>query len=264
MNYESSLVIFTTLTQLAVGLALFSAWKDLRHPAFPSQDGKGVPSGYDKGWLAVFLLASAGLVASLFHLAQPFRAAEALANLSVSWLSREALIFGLFTISSLVSAFYKKPWILVLTVLTGLAGIVAQGFTYASAAMPGISNGVPMFLFLLSAIAMGSAVGQIHASHRFSTVFRIACACLIAVLLITPCLWTSGGPVMQASAALWMQSWMFWAGLGCIAVAFLLDVCLTTDSSVPSSMAVICGVLLSRFIFFGGTVHTAMNLCMPY
>jgi DMSO reductase anchor subunit len=264
MNYEFPLVIFTALTQFAVGLALFAAWKSLRCAGSTARECEDISAWRSKDWMVVFLLAAFGLAASLFHLAQPLRAAEALGHLSVSWLSREGLVFGIFTVLALVNVFRESRCLSVLAALAGLAGIVAQGFTYAPVAMPAVSNGVPMLLFLLSALALGSAAGQMNGSHDFSTVFRTSCAALLAVLLIVPCLWTSGGAVMQASAELWMQSWIFWAGLGLLALAFIVSLHSGAEAALPCLALVLGGVVLTRIVFFCGTVHTAVNLGMPY
>lgn len=100
--------------------------------------------------------------------------------------------------------------------------------------------------------------------HFRSAAFRTACFALVAVLLIVPCLWTSGGSVMQASAQLWMQSWMFWAGLGLLALAFIVALSSGADAAMPCLVLALGGVVLTRIVFFTGTVHTAVNLGMPY
>ena len=264
MNYEFSLVIFTVFTQFAVGLALFAAWKSLRCAGSSAKECKGIPAWRGKDWRFVLLLAVTGLVASLFHLAQPLRAAEVLGNLSVSWLSRECLIFGIFTVLTLMIVFRESRCLAVMAALVGLAGIVAQGFTYAPAAMPAINNGVPMLLFLLSALTLGSASGQVNGSHNFTTVFLTACAALIAVLLIMPCLWSSGSTMMQACAALWMQSWMFWIGLCLLILALIVSLRSGAEAAFPCVLLALSGVVLTRIVLFSGTVHTAVNLGMPY
>jgi len=264
MNYEFPLVIFTVLTQFAVGLALFAAFKSLRCAGSTAKECEDISAWRSKDWFAAFLLAAFGLGASMFHLAQPLRAMEALGNLSVSWLSREGLIFGLFTVLALVNALRESRCLAVLAALCGVAAVVAQGMTYAPAALPAVSNGVPMLLFLLSALALGALSGQVNGSHDFGTAFRVSCAALVAVLLIVPCLWTSGGTVMQASAALWMQSWMFWAGLGLTTLAFIISLRSGAEAAMPCLLLTLGGVVLTRIIFFGGVVHTAVNLGMPY
>lgn len=264
MNHEFPLVLFTALTQFAVGLALFAAWKNLRCAGSSSKECEDISVWRSKDWICVFLLAAAGLAASLFHLAQPLRAAEALGNLEVSWLSREGLLFGVFTALALVNVFRESHCVMILTVLAGLAGLLAQGFTYAPVALPAVNNGMPMLLFLLSALALGAASGQLNGGCDFSVAFRTASVALIAVLLIVPCLWTSGSAVMQASAELWMHSWMFWAGVALIALGILISVRAGREAAMAELVVLFAGIVLTRVIFFDGVVHTAVNLGMPY
>jgi len=263
MSYEFSLVLFTTLTQFAVGLAVFSAWKN--HPCTRTSNEKNInrSDSRRKDWEAVFILASVGLVASLFHLAQPLRAFEALSHLGNSWLSREALLFTIFTALALLNVYKENRILAVVTAFTGVAGIVAQGFTYAPAAMPAINNAAPLLLFFLSSLALGAAAGQLNGSQTFTTILATACVCLVVILLLIPCLWTSGNAVMQATAELWLQSLMFWLGVLLILTTFFLSI-RSSQYKVTPLIILFCGIFLTRLVFFGGTVHTAANLGMPY
>jgi Fe-S-cluster-containing dehydrogenase component/DMSO reductase anchor subunit len=77
-----SLVVMLTLTQLAAGLALMSAW-----------------SGHEPQLAGLLVAASAaglGVTSSLFHLGRPWLAFRAVLGLRTSWLSREAVALGLF------------------------------------------------------------------------------------------------------------------------------------------------------------------------
>lgn len=100
MTAEWPLIAFTVLSQLAAGLAVFLAL-----PGRPASR---------TGWLSVFVVGAAGLLASLFHLGQPLRAASALNGLGTSWLSAEGLLFGVFTalagITWLRGGTASPPW----------------------------------------------------------------------------------------------------------------------------------------------------------
>jgi anaerobic dimethyl sulfoxide reductase subunit C len=82
---EGSLVVFTLLTQAAVG----TCWSLLAvRPSAPAASAL----------LLVSLLAAlAGLAASFLHLGRPSNAWRALSNLRTSWLSREILFASAFT-----------------------------------------------------------------------------------------------------------------------------------------------------------------------
>lgn len=77
---EVPLICFTTLSPAAVGASLFA-----------------LPIG--GGWalaFAVVLKVTAGMLASVAHLARPLRAPRSLAHLGGSWLSREILVVSAF------------------------------------------------------------------------------------------------------------------------------------------------------------------------
>lgn len=95
---ENPLVIFTILTQMAVGgfLALFLL------PFLDTNDGMAFSSIFQNKWVpisAVFLflaMESLGLLLSTSHLGKPMRFYRGFNNLRHSWLSREALCVSIF------------------------------------------------------------------------------------------------------------------------------------------------------------------------
>jgi DMSO reductase anchor subunit len=86
---ERSLVAFTLLAQMAVGLfwALTGAWWLL---------GDAAGAGLRGPLLAVGPLVGAAALVSLLHLGSPRNAWRAMGNLRVSWLSREIFLVTLF------------------------------------------------------------------------------------------------------------------------------------------------------------------------
>ena len=96
-----SLVVFTVLTQAAVGAFLTLQvldWLSARH------GGRArVPP-----LLVVLAVLSVGLFAALFHLSTPLQAARAVVNFSSSWLSREIVFGSLF--AALLSALAFLEW----------------------------------------------------------------------------------------------------------------------------------------------------------
>lgn len=249
MNYEFPLVFFTVLTQLGIGLALVGAWKTCFGGSLITR----------RFWLTALAATLAGLVASLFHLGDPLRAATALNGLGHSWLSREGLVFGLFVLLLLLAALRPGRAAAALpAALAGLAALVVQGFTYAPVSMPAISNGFPLLLFVLTALALGMSFGAAAAGPQ-----RLTLSLLLVVLLIVPCLWASGSAIMQDTAALWRQSAGFWAGLVLTAAALVLSL-VCRQGTRAQGVLLLCGALLVRVAFFSATVHTATRLGMPY
>ena len=98
-----SLVVFTVLTQAAVGAFLtlqvlhyLSGRRGARGDS-PGADGiRDASSPASVPLLGVLLVLSVGLSAALFHLSNPLQAARAVVNFSSSWLSREIVFGSLF------------------------------------------------------------------------------------------------------------------------------------------------------------------------
>lgn len=134
---EFPLVFMTVLTQVSLGafLALFLG------DVF-SLFGFETPSLLMA--LAVFIPAAIGLPLSALHLGRPFLALTAMKNYKTSWLSREAIALGLFTMLMTLNAglyFLEAPKSLrivfeLITLLVGIFGIYAQAKIYAIAARP--------------------------------------------------------------------------------------------------------------------------------
>ena len=194
----------------------------------------------------------------MLHLAQPWRAATALTNMGGSWLSREGLVFGLFAMLACLCCFKPSRLLCVITAVAGLAGIIMQGMTYAVISMPAISNGVPMLLFALTSLSLGAAFAQNRVGG-----LRVFLGMLMAVLLIVPCVWASGGTIMQATAHAWLASPLFWGGLALLGAAFGLTYA-ARQRACALGLLVFCAVLLSRIVFFKDTIHTATGLGLPY
>ncbi|GAB7200385.1 hypothetical protein OS31_24230 [Dickeya oryzae] len=85
-HYELPLVFFTSLSQTAVGMALFLAWRRLCDHAVPQR----------KAWFITGVVLAVSLIGATFHLADPLHGYNAFINLKHSWLSREILAAVLF------------------------------------------------------------------------------------------------------------------------------------------------------------------------
>ena len=151
---ELSLVIFTILSQISIGLVVMLAvrqWAVSEGPA---------PSSFRIEWIVVGLTLALALAASLFHLGHPFGSPRAVLHLGSSWLSREILvmqIFGILVIAALV-ALWKgsaNSWALIkITALVGLIGVAVSGMVYAPPSFPALNNGVPIIFYGLTAFIL--------------------------------------------------------------------------------------------------------------
>lgn len=88
------LVVMLVLTQSSVGLLAVTTMLSIL--------GSG-PAAWSAAALSI-LLSLTGLAASILHLGQPLKAWRVLLGLKHSWLSREALLFGLFVVA-------QMPWL---------------------------------------------------------------------------------------------------------------------------------------------------------
>lgn len=253
MHYEFPLVFFTVLTQLAVGLVLVNVWQEWR-PAPLGRDTSSV-----RPWQAAFAAAALGLLASLFHLANPLRAVTAMSGLANSWLSREGLVLGLFTLLLLVRWRIHSRLLSMLVALMGVLGLVMQGLTYAPVSMPAINNSFPFLLFSLTSLVLGTGFCQ---AKGITGLHRGVLAILVVLLLVVPCFWTSGNALMQATAVAWKASSFFWGGIALLLLGFALT--FRCCKPVVRGLVLLVGILLTRMVFFGETLHTVTNMGKPF
>lgn len=152
MHPAPSIILFTTLSGLGFGMLAFL--------------GLDVPA--PRGWIAfgflliAFVLASAGLIASTFHLGHPERAPKAFTQWRSSWLSREAwlavlaLVFmGLYGIGLV---FFDARWRIfgIPGGLLSLATVFATSMIYTQMrTVPRWNHWSPPVLFLAYAVAGG-------------------------------------------------------------------------------------------------------------
>ena len=98
-----SLVVFTVLTQAAVGTFL-----TLQVLQYLSRRRRAHEGGAPVPLVVVLAVLSAGLFAALLHLSTPLQAARAVVNFSSSWLSREIVFGSLF--AALLGALAAQEW----------------------------------------------------------------------------------------------------------------------------------------------------------
>lgn len=131
-----SVIFFTTLVGAAQGL--FLALVAVELAARLGAIAEPAPQFFAVGGLMATAFASAGLVASFFHLGHPERAWRAVLMWRTSWLSREVIVLPLFILGVLLYALaHWLAWpalaiIEVLTLLACLALFVCTAMIYIS------------------------------------------------------------------------------------------------------------------------------------
>ena len=145
---EVSLVAFTLLTQMAVGMAIFLLFSGpLSLPLLVVLGG---------------MIGVSGLV-SVLHLGTPLNAWRALNHLKKSWLSREILMFGLFGGSWLLCLAMPGMGKLPLA-LCGIGLIYSMAQVYRLRSIPAWDTHRTLLTFIVSAVLLGGlGLGMVHA-----------------------------------------------------------------------------------------------------
>ncbi|MDR3438714.1 DmsC/YnfH family molybdoenzyme membrane anchor subunit [Telmatospirillum sp.] len=257
-SFELPLVIFTILSQQAIGLTLLYALRTAGRSARPE------PSARIQ-WLASAGILALGLVVSLTHLGHPEGAPRAVIHLSTAWLSREALLFGLLVALMAVTGFLGAVRALVIAAAAaGLVALFVQGMVYAPPSFPAVNNALPFAFFLVTAIILGAGTASWFAPQdRQPFLRRILVGALVAGLLlflISPCIWLSGGAIMRLTAVAYFASTLYWAHIGVGLILPLLVVLAVRRIPVWLPVLLLAGALCGRLVFYVDTVHSAVNL----
>ncbi|BCR03170.1 hydrogenase [Desulfuromonas versatilis] len=264
-HMELPLVFFTVLAQAAIGLAMLSALR-----------GRAVAEGtggkfFTEQQMALGLL-GVGLLASMFHLGHPLGALRTLANLQHSWLSREILVFmvlaALMTVAAGLSFRGRgHAGLGRLTAAVGLVALAIQGFAYAPPSQPTLANGVPLVLFLITALALGAAFGSWFApDNRQPLLAGVLAATLLLALalnLLLPSVWLSGGLVEELTGSAYLGSPLYWGRLIVGLVLPLLVLARTRRIPGWLPWLILLGEFAGRMAFFSLAATTAANIGMP-
>lgn len=260
-SFEMPLVLFTVLSQSAIGLVTLSAFRQVAGPDME-------PRRIRMEWLAAGIVLIAGLIASVFHLGHPSGMFRALTNLGTAWLSREALTTGIFLALLAAGLIFirdkTRPLLSVVTAAAGLLVIVTMGMTYSPVSFPAINNALPFVFFCLTALLLGSSAGQMFASEAsrplLTRILTVSLIVALVIYLLVPCVWLSGGTVMQQTAQLWLSSPLYWARIVIGLALPLVLVKLLRKPPIWLWVLILAGELLGRAVFFAETVHTAVNM----
>ena len=193
-NRDWSLVWFTTLAQWSVGIVL---WFTL--PAVLADDLSQV---FETGLsvrnpvLLALIYIGIATISSFLHLGNPANAPRALNNLSGSWLSREILAIGVFSVSLVFililgwktgDAEYSK-YLILLSSFSGLALLWMMIRIYVMPTIPAWNSWYTPVSFVSTALSLGLLTFlTLHASGFVNTRDQIIgyfWAVLIVILLI--------------------------------------------------------------------------------
>lgn len=264
-HMELPLVFFTVLAQAAIGIVCLSVVRGSAVAAGPG-------NRFFTEQIAALALLGVGLLSSLAHLGHPFGALRTLNGLAESWLSREILVFivlsGLLVIAAALSLRGQlNPILWKLAALVGLIALGIQGMAYAPPSQPALSTGLPLVLFLITAVSLGSAFGSWFApENRQALLTSILVSALtlgLVLNLLLPNLWLAGGLVEQATGHAYLESPLYW---GRILIGFVLPLLvLLRTRTIPSwlPLLILVGELGGRIAFFSLTASSGAFIGMP-
>jgi formate dehydrogenase iron-sulfur subunit len=247
------LVFMLVLTQLSVGALLYL-----------SLPGAGQRQAHSLGQAMALAVAFLSLAASTLHLGRPIFAWRALRMWRRSWLSREVLLFSLFSAAAAGSVLV--PALSAVAAVLGLAGITASAFIYLVPARPAWNSKTTVADFYLTALLLGplalvalgvrispSAICLAASAQLLNQVVRFA-------LLSVPSLSSAVSDEfeLRASARLLVRDLRgaFFARLalliaGGVALPLL-------HQPVAAFVLALAGELLSRYLFFVSVVPKNM------
>lgn len=163
---ELSLIINSILVPLAAGLFIFMAVFRLLLSGIAEGDSVKYFTGTGMALAGPVILL--GIIVSLFHLGNPFRAYRSVKKIDTSWLSREVFFtgsfFGLWLIYFLMELMgIKNSYVICLTILAGFLSIVSMANIYHSTGKPGWSGFNTYTGFIGSIIILGSVAAAFFA-----------------------------------------------------------------------------------------------------
>lgn len=264
---EMPLVLFTVLSQMAVGAAVTLWMLDTYGAKIEQQAGAFVAKG-------IVIATGVSLLASLAHLGHPFEAYRALSHLANSWLSREVALFGIFLA---LSVMYWRQWQSgavrniagVMTAAAGILAVMASGMIYVLPAQPAWNNISPVLFFLLTSVVLGplfvAVLLQIKQYVLGKTSFSIVTAGLlcgvISFSLYVSLLFGQGGAAavtggnILLSAAFWPRLILGFAAPACILVYAATRPEWDIRTKITMLFALVfIGELLGRSLFYGTVV----------
>ena len=193
-NRDWSLVFFTTLAQWSVGTILWLSWPVIHNHGLSSIFHTGL--GLQNPVLLALILITSATFSSFLHLGNPVNAPRALNNLSGSWLSREILAIGVFSVSLVVTVTLGwktgnpglQKYLVVLSSVSGMALLWTMSRVYTVPTIPAWNSWNTPVSFVSTALGLGlltllllHAEGSINIADHIVRIFLIV---LITVLLI--------------------------------------------------------------------------------
>jgi DMSO reductase iron-sulfur subunit len=256
------LVLMTVLTQWSVG-AFAAIWL---------LQVFGQPAGLNIAALVSSAVGGLALGASTMHLGRPLHAYRALKMWKRSWLSREVLLFGLF--SKIAFVYAALLWLNLagsriagaMTVLAGLSGVTASACIYLVRPRPAWRSKHTIVEFYLAGALLGPllAANMGLGAQPWLITAAIVAAALQLLNLVVKFLWLVSSDTfeLKASARLLssqLRSLLLMRGALLVVGGIILPLRVHGAAGLAVALAAaFCGEILGRYLFFVSVVPKNM------
>lgn len=266
MEHSMTLVVFTFLSQLAIGgfaaLFIMDTYKE-----------KVPKKASSISLMAILIVSVVAVIVSIFHLGHPFAAYKAILNFNDSWLTREIIFFPTFILFVFAYAFLAKNqkvkqtfgWI---GTIVGAITILCTAMIYTIPSVPAWNNGTTTAAFFLTALLLGPILIQLLVSVLekkfvdFSLYTTIIAAIAILVNVVNLTILQGGFAEAVETASILLTSPLFWAKMVFLVVAFAIagySILNKKISSIKSaSFIFVCffvAEFIGRMLFYSSGVH---------
>ncbi|MCF8307873.1 MAG: dimethyl sulfoxide reductase anchor subunit [Bacteroidales bacterium] len=279
--HEWSLIVFTLLTQIAVGVFIAGGMMEWR---MKSLNRESASTSQKQTLPVVIVLAVVALITSFLHLGSPGNALHALNNIASSWLSREILFVSLFTGGVIVfflltlwttgSATFRKI-VAYITAIAGLLAIFSMAKVYMLETVPVWNTVFTPLQFFFTSFLLGGLVVLVYNKNFEETTVRLPMKVLLVLVLASIVLWVANtylvsGQGIAAGTSLEVllvnNGWLYYGRLVLMALAVVLMVYPIIKRSIQEypGLIITCFALLliaeiiGRYLFYASYVRVGV------
>jgi len=279
--HEWSLIVFTLLTQIAVGAFITDGIMERRMKSLSQENTTSVSK---RTLPAVIVLAVVALITSFLHLGNPGNALHTLNNIGSSWLSREILFVALFTggvivfyllnIRNFGTTTFRKI-VAYITAIAGLLTVFSMAKVYMLETVPVWNTLFTPLQFFFTTFLLGGLAVLIYYRNFEETTVRLPMKVLLVLLLANIMLWEaniyllSGGGIATGASLevlLAKNEWLFYGRPVLMALTVVLIVYPILKRAIQKHHGLIIAAfvllliaeIIGRYLFYASYVRVGV------